>query len=178
MIAIKCEVPNKLKLGALTPFQGDLKRRTNKHIDSLAKSIIEDGLLMPFVVWKHDDKNLLLDGHGRLEALLKLATNDEDLAKQDYPVIYIEADTEEKAKQALLQITSAYGTITEKGAKSFCAALPEYHAPSINKFVYRKPVERKPESRDCEHIIRIAVKEDKYEAVRELFKTIDYIRVL
>lgn len=178
MIKVMCQTPEVIRLGELTPFQGDLKRRTSKDISALASSIKDEGLLMPFAVWRHEGVNSLLDGHGRYSALTELALQDNEIATQELPVIYIEADTEEQAKKSLLQITSSYGKITKEGAIKFCASIPSYKAPAINKFVHRKPVERKMSEQKNEQIIRIAVPNDKAQAVLDLFKSVDYIRVL
>ena len=51
-------------------------------------------------------------------------------------------ETEDGARKALLQITSAYGKITKTGVKQFCVSIPDYKAPSIAKFV-SKPVKAK-----------------------------------
>ena len=112
MIKVMCQTPEVIRLQELTPFQGDLKRRTSKDIKSLASSILSEGLLMPFAVWKHDGVNSLLDGHGRYSALIELALEDNSISEQAFPVVYIEAETEEQAKKSLLQITSSYGKIT------------------------------------------------------------------
>lgn len=178
MVKVMCQTPETIRLGELTPFQGDLKKRTERNIKSLADSIQSEGLLMPFAVWKHNDINNLLDGHGRFAALTELALLDNEIAVQDFPVIYIEAETEEQAKKSLLQITSSYGKITKEGAVKFCSTIPEYHAPAINKFVHKKPVERKMPEQKHEQIIRIAVPLDKAQAVLDLFKSVDYIKVL
>lgn len=178
MIKVMCQTPEVIRLGKLTPFQGDLKKRTSKDVEALASSIREEGLLMPFAVWRHDGIDSLLDGHGRLAALTELALQDNDIAEQDFPVIFIEAEDEAQAKKALLQITSAYGKITKAGAVKFCETIPTYHAPAINKFVYSKPVTRKLPEQNNEQVIRIAVASDKVAAVLELFKSVSYIKVL
>ena len=95
MIKVMCQTPEVIRLQELTPFQGDLKRRTSKDIKSLASSILSEGLLMPFAVWKHDGVNSLLDGHGRYSALIELALEDNSISEQAFPVVYIEAETEE-----------------------------------------------------------------------------------
>jgi len=178
MIKVMCQTAESVKLNQLTPFQGDLKKRTSKDVTSLADSIEQEGLLMPFAVWRHDDVYSLLDGHGRLAALTELALKDNTVALQDFPVIFIDAETEEQAKKSLLQITSSYGKVTKEGAVKFCATIPSYHAPVINKFVHKKPVQRTLPKAKLEQVIRIAVPTDKAQAVLELFKTVDYIRVL
>ena len=178
MIKIMCQTPEVIRLGKLTPFQGDLKRRTSKDVMSLANSIKDEGLLMPFAVWRHEGVNSLLDGHGRYQALTELALQDNEIATQDFPVIYIEAETEEQAKKSLLQITSSSGNITKEGAIKFWSSIPSYKAPAINKFVHKKPVAHKMPEQKSEQIIRIAVPNDKAQAVLDLFKSVSYIRVL
>ena len=93
MINIKCSAPDKLKLSTLVPFQGELKKRTEKDVKALADSIMQDGLLMPFAVWQHNGQNYLLDGHGRLAALTDIALVDNSVVDQKMPVIIINADT-------------------------------------------------------------------------------------
>jgi len=178
MVKVMCQTPEVIRLGKLTPFQGDLKKRTSKDVHALAESILSEGLLMPFAVWHHDDIDHLLDGHGRLAALTELALKDNSIAEQDFPVVYIDAESEEQARKSLLQITSAYGKITRQGAWDFCKTIPTYHAPAINKFVHSKPVTRELPKRNNETVIRIAVPDDKAQAVLDLFKTVSYIKVL
>ena len=178
MVTIMCDTPDKLKISDLKAFQGDLKKRTSKDIEALSNSIQSDGLIMPFAVWKNGDENLLLDGHGRLAALTALALKDVSIVTQDFPVIYVMADTEEQARKSLLQITSSYGKIDKKGAIKFCEAIPEYHAPAINKYVYKKPVARKVNEKKNSMVIRLRVPEDKYAAALEIFKQVAYIEVL
>lgn len=178
MINIKCSAPDKVMISSLVPFQGDLKKRTEKDIRSLADSLREDGLLMPFAVWKHKDQNYLLDGHGRLAALTELALEDNDIVKQKMPAIFIDAETEDEAKKALLQITSAYGKVTKDGAFKFTASIPEYRAPAINRFVHKKVAVRTTADRPVGSLIRIRVPSDKEEAVRRLLAQVEYITVL
>jgi hypothetical protein len=97
MISIKCQTKYGITLNELTPFQGDLKKRTSNDVALLAKSIEDEGLLMPFAVWKHDSVNSLLDGHGRYAALMEMSLKDNSILEQALPVIYIEAESEEQA---------------------------------------------------------------------------------
>lgn len=178
MLRIMCQTPDTVLLGELTPFQGNLKKRTGRDMKALEESIQSDGLLMPFVVWRCGNVNFLLDGHGRLEAIGAMALKDTEIASQRLPVIYIDADTEEQARKMLLQITSSYGKVTKEGALKFCSTIPSYHAPAINRFMHRKPVQRKASSVPGATLLRIRVASDKVQAVLELFKTVSYIEVL
>lgn len=178
MINIKCSAPDRVKLSELVPFQGDLKKRTESDVKALADSIMQDGLLMPFAVWQHDEQHYLLDGHGRLAALTEIALIDNSVVEQEMPAVFINAETEEEAKKALLQITSSYGKITKEGAVKFTRSIPEYHAPAINKFVHKTVVKRDQQERPLGSLIRIRVPSDKEQAVRDLLKQVEYITVL
>lgn len=178
MIEIKCNAPATIKLGELTPFQGDLKKRNLSDIQALASSLKVEGLLMPFVVWRHEGSNFILDGHGRLAALTELMLLDNSVAAQDFPCIEVIASDEIEAKKALLQITSQYGKITKNGAINFCSTLPEYHAPSIDKYVHKVVKRKKVEEVKSETILRISVETSKVEEVKALFSKVSYIRIL
>lgn len=179
MIRIMCSAPETIKLSSLKPFQGDLKKRTDKDIKALAASITAEGLLMPFAVWTTENgDNMLLDGHGRLAALTELALQDNEIAEQKFPCVKVVASSEENARKALLQITSSYGKITKEGAVKFCATIPEYRAPSINKYVHVPVARIKKEKQKTESIIKISVPTEKEAEVKKLLSEVSYIKVL
>lgn len=180
MIKINCESDSTLKLTDMVPFQGNLKKRTDNDIKELIESLTHEGLMMPFAIWKHEDKNYLLDGHGRKEAITKLAVDDAKLLTEEWPVIYVNAENEEDARKALLQITSAYGKVTKSGYKQFCVSIPDYKAPVINKFV-TKPVkakEPKVQAVSDNVVLKVKIKRDKLDQVKEIFKQFDFIEIL
>ena len=180
MVRIMCEgVKSFAKLADMLAFQGNLKKRTDKEIDELAQSIKTEGLLMPFAVWPSNDGYKLLDGHGRIAALKKLAVDDKDILEQKLPIILIEKPTEEEARKALLQITSSYGKITKKGALEFVKTIPTYSAPAINKFVkyQHKPVAHQAKDNGMA-VIKIQVPVAKAEEVKAVLKQIPEIKVL
>ena len=190
MIKINCETKDKLKLTDMVPFQGNLKKRTPQDIKELSESLKTEGLMMPFAIWKKPleqnpeaetavtENNLyLLDGHGRKEALIRMSMDDPELLETEWPVVYIDAPDEDSARKALLQITSSYGKVTKQGYKQFCVSIPDYKAPVIQKFV-AKPVADKPKATVKQPdyvIIKIKVKRDKVEQVKEVFKSFDFI---
>lgn len=181
MLKINCESDATLKLTDMVAFQGNLKKRTDEDISALQESLKTEGLMMPFAVWKHEGKNYLLDGHGRKEALIRMATNDASILSNEWPVIYVNADTEDEARKALLQITSSYGKITKAGVKQFCVSIPNYKAPAINKFVTKSiPVKKQvaEKSAPTKTIIKIRVDNDKVEQVRSILKEFAFIEVI
>lgn len=185
MVNIKCEgIKDSILLQDLVPFQGDLKKRTDDDVADLIQSIVAEGLLMPFVVWRKDKQNFLLDGHGRLQALRNIP----DTERQKFPVLFIDADSEEDARKALLQITSSYGKVTKKGAVQFTATIKGYKAPAVNKLLYRtvkpKQLPKLPDPSmvvalsDGDVIIKLAVPADKETVLKDLLKNIEYVKVL
>lgn len=183
MVDIKCKTKDGILITDVTPFQGKLKKRTVQDIDDLKQSILTEGLLMPFAVWKHEGKNFLLDGHGRHEALIQLAVEDPSILTSPIPCIYIDAETEDDARKALLQITSSYGKITKQGAKAFMISIPDYKAPSVSKFIPKavvtKPVVKQEAEVVMTHkVLKIRVPNDKVDEVVNIFNKIDFIEVL
>lgn len=177
MIEIKCTAPEQVKLTDLTPFQGDLKKRTAADIDDLISSLHREGLLMPFAVWEHDDKKYLLDGHGRQEALIRASLTDPKIIEQDFPCIMVKAETEEDARKALLQITSSYGSVTKKGVVNFTATITDYRAPVVDKALKRHSL-KKTAAPKAKKIIRIAVLPADYDRILALLKQTSDIEVL
>lgn len=59
-----------LKLDELTPFENNAKIHTDKDVDVIANSIKEFGMNDPIGIW--GEKNIIVEGHGRLLALKKL----------------------------------------------------------------------------------------------------------
>lgn len=181
---IKCSTKDSVKLTDVVPFQGNLKKRTESDIKELKESLLREGLLMPFAVWDHEGKKFLLDGHGRKEALVQLAVEDASLLTMDWPCIYVQADTEDDARKALLQITSSYGKITKTGVKQFCVSIPDYKAPSISKFI-SKPLVKKPVSVDPVQrpnqdkvVLKVRIDKDKVSEVKNILAQFKFIEVL
>lgn len=201
MVCVRCETADGLALADMRPFQGDLKSRSGSQLGELKKSLMEEGLLAPFFVWRGEhggeEGNWLLDGHARLEALRSIYEDTGDYALWfgvEFPVVYVEASGPEEARKALLQITSSYGRVTKRGAERFCASIPEYRAPSVAAFLGKAAAPREraapaasapapavfPElpAGSGEVRITIAVPAEFERAVVELFESVSYIRVL
>jgi len=96
---------------SLQPLQGDLKELTAREYNKLKKSIIENGVIVPFFVWLEAGK--LIDGHQRQRVFVREGW------LVDVPVVYISANDEQDAKQKLLVISSQYGKVTREGWDEF-----------------------------------------------------------
>lgn len=177
MLKINCKTSDTVKLQTLVPFQGNLKKRKKEDIQSLIDSLTSEGMMMPFAVWKHEEKNYLLDGHGRLEALVRMSIKDMDIMTQELPCIYIEAETEDQARKSLLQITSSYGKIDKKGIIDFTATIPDYVAPVI---LQAKPKlkKKKIEQPSLMKRIVITVPADKEADLRKILESTPYIKII
>lgn len=182
MIKINCTAPEQVRLHCLTPFQGELKKRTPQDIEALSTSLLEEGMMMPFAVWTTKDeegneKRYLLDGHGRLEALIRLSMRDPSLLEQEFPCLSIEAEDVDSARKALCQITSMYGRINKKGVVAFTATIPDYKAPMVCKA--RGVLHRvKKVKSNLQAQIRIRVPIEREAELRALLSKVDFIEVL
>ena len=114
---ITCDTKDTLPLSALTEFQGGLKKRTDDDLAKIERSIKQYGFATPFFVWKHEGKNKVLDGHGRLQTLKAMKARGEII--EDLPVVYIDLPNEETAKNLLLRICSTYGEMTQESVLEF-----------------------------------------------------------
>jgi hypothetical protein len=159
----------------MQPFQGDLKKRTDKDIDDLKASILADGLLMPFALWKHDDILHILDGHGRYAALIKIALEDPSILNQAFPAVIIEAVDEIEAQKALLQIISSYGKVTKVGLAKFSSGIVNYRAPILTKLT---TTVKYKQSDEIFEVIRVKVPKSISEKVREILKGVQGVEVL
>lgn len=178
MLKVNCVAKDTVKLSDLTPFQGGLKRRKKEDIDSLIESLSSEGMMMPFAVWKSPEgKDFLLDGHGRLEALVKMSLNDIEILTQDFPAVFVEAESEGAARKALLQIVSTYGKIDKNGLKLFVQPLPEYKAPVLLKVKPRLSKRRLPKHEGMSRVV-VLVPQDKEAAFREILAGTPYVEVL
>lgn len=116
-IEIKCTGTDIVPFRQLKDFQGDLKTITDDNLEKLKNSIINNGFCAPVFVWKHKDKNYLIDGHQRLKALNNLFADGYIIP--DIPIVYITADNKKDAKKKLLYISSQYGQFTIDGYADF-----------------------------------------------------------
>lgn len=106
---------------SLLPFQGDLKQLTTREYAKLRKSLLDNGIIVPFFVWIDDGgKCWLEDGHQRHRVF-----TGEGWQRLDVPIIRIEAANQVEAKQKLLVISSQYGKVTQDGWDSFTRDLPQ-----------------------------------------------------
>ena len=118
---VKCKTKDTLDLYELTEFQGNLKERTNDDYAKIEKSINKHGFSFPFFVWHHDGINHVLDGHGRIGALNRMAARGEQLPP--LPVVYVDCRDEAEAKEILLKLNSQYGQMTAESVKEFLGDL-------------------------------------------------------
>jgi hypothetical protein len=116
-VAIRCTAAANIPLEDLIGMQGALKTLSKENEAKLRKQILDTGFRAPIFVWKHGKQNKVLDGHQRLVVLKNMAK--EGYTVPPLPVAYVEAENEKDAYKAILQFSSSYGTMTEKGLSEF-----------------------------------------------------------
>lgn len=134
-LKITCTYNETLKLDELSDFQGHLKIRNDEDYKKIIKSIEKYGFSFPFFVWKNNDKNLVLDGHGRLRALQIMREKGTEI--DDIPVVYVDVKNEKEAKDLLLRLNSQYGRMTKQSVaefigKDFDLNLDDFQLPAFN----------------------------------------------
>jgi len=139
-IRIECKGADVLPLDSIEDFQGNLKKRGKKEIDSIITSIEKYGFSFPFFVWNGDGHNRCLDGHGRIQALCEMRKRGVSLPL--FPVAYIEAKDEGEAKQKLLRLNSQYGAMSVASVLEFMGGLEiessEISLPSGTLMLYNE----------------------------------------
>jgi hypothetical protein len=117
------DVP-KMHWSDLLAFQGNLKKRTRKQIETLKASLIKNGVLQVISLWERPGKNgnkfKLIDGHARLECFKELEQEGWEI--DPVPVVKIPAKTQKEAKEILLEINAKFGKITKTGLSEFIGA--------------------------------------------------------
>lgn len=72
----------KIKIDDLKPYEKNAKIHTREQIEQIKKSIEQFGMNDPIAVW--GEENLIVEGHGRLEALKELGYNEIDCIRLDH----------------------------------------------------------------------------------------------
>lgn len=93
----------------LNEFQWNLKKKDNQEkILNLSEEIKKHWFNCPIAIWDNNWIVSILDGHQRKTALQLLADKGLTLQDDKIPCIYIKANTEEEAKQILLEYNTKY----------------------------------------------------------------------
>ncbi len=72
----------KLKISDLKPYDKNAKIHTKEQVEQIKKSIEEFGMNDPIAVWGKE--NLIVEGHGRLEALKELGYDEVECIRLDH----------------------------------------------------------------------------------------------
>ena len=70
------------KLEDLKPYENNAKIHTDEQIEQIMESIEKFGMNDPIAIW--GDKNIIVEGHGRLEALKRLGYKEVDCIRLDH----------------------------------------------------------------------------------------------
>lgn len=105
-----------IDLEKLSPAPYNPRRVDDAQLNSICASLVEFGIVEPFVVRKED--NLIIGGHQRLKAIKKLLAGEYKvrgkvvpfaLPKNEIPVVYVDGLTDERAKMLNLALNKVGG---------------------------------------------------------------------
>ncbi len=69
------------KIKDIIPYANNIKEHPQEHIDQIKSSIIEFGFNDPIAI---DEKNVIIEGHGRYEALKQLGYVEVEVIEPDH----------------------------------------------------------------------------------------------
>ena len=72
----------KLKIADLTPYEGNAKLHPKEQVEQIKKSIEKFGFCDPIGIW--GEKNIIVEGHGRLLALQEMGETEVDCIRLDH----------------------------------------------------------------------------------------------
>lgn len=120
-VKINSTVKERLSINYIEDIQGNLKILSDENYNKLKKSILKHGFCFPLFIWenKDDGKIYCLDGNQRIKTLNRM--KEEGYSIPQVPVIFLDANDYEDAKEKLAAAASQYGKFTEEGVSSFFA---------------------------------------------------------
>jgi len=145
------QIDNKVKnLRTLSPdeflsLEFNTLKADKRDVTNLKNAIVKRGWSFPVYVWK--DNNYVIDGKGRKQALEELLKEGHEI--KEIPVVDIEADSIEEAKQKVLEVSSQYGDVTkdsfEAFTESFDADFETFDLKGISEDDFIEPEEKDDE---------------------------------
>lgn len=110
-----------LKVGELTPYEKNTRKHATKDVDEIVKSIQKYGFDDPIGIWSN--KNIIVEGHGRLLAAKKLGM-------EEVPVIRLDHLTDEERREYAIM----HNRTAELSAWDFDALEQELADLNLNDF--------------------------------------------
>lgn len=119
---ITCDCKTVKPIADLEPFQGNIKSMNAKDRAKLVNLLETYGIRFPFYVWG----NKILNGHQRYDVLL----NDFNYTG-DVPVVEVEAEDENEAKELVLVATSQHGRFNIEDLQEFTKGLSDIDSMAL-----------------------------------------------
>lgn len=117
-VRFTCQTGYALPLSELKELQGDLKTMSEMSLQKLCTEIDTTGFSFAPHVWKSPSgAHYIIDGHQRTRALRHLV--DHGWTADDIPVVLVEAESIDEAKERVLQGVSQYGEVSSHGMLDF-----------------------------------------------------------
>jgi len=118
-VIVKSEIKNRLSLSQLIPLQGNLKELPEGSYEKLKASILKHGFIFPFFVWEDPSDAIIYICDGTQRHLCLTRMKKEGYSIPQLPIIFLEAESLDDAKEKLLAVASQFGKFTEVGISDF-----------------------------------------------------------
>ena len=150
----------KIKLNNLKPYEKNAKIHTQEQIEQIKKSIEQFGMNDPIAVW--GEENLIVEGHGRLEALKELGYDEVECIRLDHLT-----DEERKAytlahNKLTMNTDFDYGILDEELDDILSINMEDFgfithnidwaNVDDLSEDTYEKPEKEMLECPHCHHI--------------------------
>ena len=159
-----------LPIDELTPYDRNARKHDVEDVEEIAKSIKAYGFNDPIGIWSN--KNVIIEGHGRLQAAKKLGL-------ETVPVIRLDHLTDDQRKAYAI----LHNKIAELSRWDFDRLNAEIEALEMKDFpdfyqnldfeVTEDPEEEKESSEEETRMLTLSLSEEQYQIV---LKVIDFIK--
>jgi hypothetical protein len=138
-ILITCDSEDMIHISKFIDLQGNLKTRDDEMYAKIKASIIKYGFRFPVFYVLLDEKNYILDGHGRIDAVNRMIKEGYSFGEDNtLPAVRIQAKDKKEAGEILLALNSHYGKMDTSGLNEF---LQEFNISAIDIGEFFEPVE-------------------------------------
>ena len=123
-----------IDIDKITPYENNARKHQKTDVDAIKKSIESFGMNDPIGVWS--DKNIIVEGHGRLIALKELGYKKVPCIRLDRPSNVLKERIQEDNVPYDIWVEKGYITLTE-GSQNDFSLVTQWFRSMIDKYDIR-----------------------------------------